>query len=260
MNKPLVLWIPNSARDSKAFGDRLSQLGFSLVTCAGRGDVDKLKQEARVLLVDLDLPLSDIEAFLAYRRKADPQAKVTFFGYYHASHDGDQPKLELGPISRIYPVRRVFSIPFQEEALFQAIQGRCQKTTKKRKRILVIDDSPTQLALTIKSLSEFYNVITASTGQEGLRLSMMEEPDLILLDLNMPDTNGLKVCADLKSFYPTDQTPIIAYTASGDMDLIKKSMLVGATDYVIKEADDASLIKKIEQFLKSNYTEIGNHE
>lgn len=260
MNNPVVLWIPNSIADSNPFLYRLNRMPLQLETCAGREDVDKLKLEAKVLLVDLDLPLPDIKAFLAYRREADPQTRVTFFGYYHASSDGDQPKLDLAPLTKIYPLRRVFSIPFQEESLFEAIRGRCLNIPTQRKRILVIDDSPTQLALTIKSLSEFYNVITASTGQEGLRLSMMEEPDLILLDLNMPDTNGLKVCADLKSFYPTDQTPILVYTASGDMDLIRKVMLVGATDYVIKESDDASLIKKIEQFLKSNYTGINSHE
>ena len=102
-------------------------------------------------------------------------------------------------------------------------------------------------------LSSRYEVMTASTGREGLRIAMSEEPDLILLDLNMPDTNGLKVCADLKSFHPTDKIPILIYSTNLDQRLIYKTFLVGASDYIQKTCSEEELIKKIDIFLNSHY-------
>jgi PleD family two-component response regulator len=119
-----------------------------------------------------------------------------------------------------------------------------------KRKILIIDDSPTQLAITIKMISSYYEVITASTGREGLRIAMIEDPDLIILDLQMPDMNGFKVCADLKSFYPTDKTPILVYTASMNEEKIRKAFLVGASDAIMKSCSQEELLKKIENNLK----------
>ncbi|MBN2145061.1 MAG: response regulator [Candidatus Aureabacteria bacterium] len=155
-------------------------------------------------------------------------------------------------LSEIYPIKQILCKPLKGRKLAQAINQTIYPGTKSLKMILVIDDSPTQLAVTIKQLSSHYRVITASTGREGLRVAMLENPDLILLDLNMPDMNGLKVCADLKSFHPTDQTPIVVYTSSGDSHLINHAFLVGARDCIKKEFYAEEIIKKIDILLESD--------
>lgn len=156
-------------------------------------------------------------------------------------------------INSIYPISKIFPKPLKINDIADETHREFFPSSKSLKLILVIDDSPTQLGITIKTLSPRYNVVTASTGHEGLRLAMSEDPDLILLDLNMPDINGLKVCADLKSFHPTDRTPILVYSWTSDQHQIHKAFLVGATDYITKSSSEDELIKKIDNFLKSNY-------
>ena len=82
---------------------------------------------------------------------------------------------------------------------------------------------------------------------------MMEKPDLILLDLYMPETNGLKVCADLKSFHPTDKIPILVYTSCKDDKVINRASLVGASAILSKEISDEELLKNIEKYFKPEY-------
>lgn len=233
--------------------NRLSELQISLKACDYQGAASAFSSDpADLLLIDLVYPFSKtLEVLKQMEALKLPSQPVRFA--LCETHILDDYRNEMRALQAQYPFSRFFPKPLKVMDVVDSIHQFFMPGVKSAKLILVIDDSPTSLGISIKMLSSRYEVMTASTGREGLRIAMSEEPDLILLDLNMPDTNGLKVCADLKSFHPTDKTPILIYSSNLDQRLIYKAFLVGASDYIQKTSSEEELIKKIDIFLNSHY-------
>lgn len=106
-----------------------------------------------------------------------------------------------------------------------------------RKVILIIEDSPTQATQTSALLEEAgVTVICAINGQMGIRLAGQVCPDLILLDINMPDLNGLEVCRRLKSNHETANIPIIILSRQMQDDNQTLSLELGAVEFIPKDA------------------------
>ncbi|MCY2926244.1 MAG: response regulator, partial [Planctomycetota bacterium] len=83
-------------------------------------------------------------------------------------------------------------------------------------KILIIDDSPDALAIARARLAkENLDILSAGGGREGLELARRERPDLILLDLDMPDMSGFDVCRAIKADAELCMTPVIFLTGSG---------------------------------------------
>src|SRR3989338_1237784 len=113
--------------------------------------------------------------------------------------------------------------------------------------ILLIDDEADLRAMVTKRLGHFgYQVVTAESGEEGLRLAETSHPDLILLDIMMPKMRGRDVCARLKANPATRKIPVIFLTALGLADHIKGGMDLGAEDYIIKPFDADKLRERIQ--------------
>jgi DNA-binding response OmpR family regulator len=113
-----------------------------------------------------------------------------------------------------------------------------------RKKILVIEDEP-HIVLGLTDALEFegFAVVSASKGKEGVSLARQEKPDAVLLDLMLPDTNGFKVCEELRRFDPF--VPIIMLTArSQEVDKIR-GLDAGADDYVTKPFSVGELIARL---------------
>lgn len=120
--------------------------------------------------------------------------------------------------------------------------------------ILVVDDEENIRALFELELSEAgFNVITAANGQEGLRLFQEKKPDLILLDIKMPDMHGLEVLSRIRKEDP--HVPVMMVTAHGARGGASKSMTEWAirskqlniTDYITKPVDLDELKIKVKQ-------------
>ena len=234
-------------------GNRLSELQISLKACdyqAAHSDFSE--NPADLLLIDLVYPFTKTLEVLKRIKALNLPGWPAVYALCETRVLDDY-RDEIRQLQAQYPFTLFFPKPLKVMDIVDSIHHAFVPAAKSMKLILVIDDSPTALGISIKMLSARYEVITASTGREGLRMAMSEDPDLILLDLNMPDTNGLKVCADLKSFHPTDKTPILIYSSNLDQSLIYKSFLVGASDYIQKTTSEEELIKKIDIFLKSHY-------
>jgi PleD family two-component response regulator len=117
------------------------------------------------------------------------------------------------------------------------------------KKILLIEDSATQ-ALHLKLLleQEGLEVAWASAGQMGLKMARQLLPDLILLDVQMPDMNGFQVCQQLRKAEDTNYIPIIMLTRFDDPETVTLGMQVGVTDYIPKDAfADAVLLETLRQ-------------
>ena len=106
---------------------------------------------------------------------------------------------------------------------------------QKRKRVLLVDDSKDLVDILTRRLSSWgYEPLTATTGEEGLKVADEQLPDLILLDSVLPKMKGREVCAQLKANPKTKAIPVIFLTALELADNIKASMVVGAEDYLVK--------------------------
>ena len=115
------------------------------------------------------------------------------------------------------------------------------------KKILLIDDS-INLIQVIKKRFEFelagVEVYTATNGKDGLEIAFQEKPDLILLDINMPDLNGDEVLTQLKSSEDTKNITVIILTARGP-EKRNKYISLGATDYIPSPFDTSEIVQKV---------------
>lgn len=119
------------------------------------------------------------------------------------------------------------------------------------KKILVIDDHADNVFLIQDRLErEGYEVVTAYDGSAGLQKAYEELPDLILLDVMMPDISGFEVCKKLTNDEKTKLIPIILLTALTDSDNIKEGLSVGAFDYIKKPFNRIELIARIKSALR----------
>ncbi len=123
------------------------------------------------------------------------------------------------------------------------------KNGQTSKTILVIEDSATQ-ALHLQGLLEEagLQVIWAPDGQSGLKMALQAHPDLIVLDVQLPDMNGFQVCQDLKSQNDTQHIPVIMFTRHDDPEAVVLGLQTGVVDYIPKDAfADAVLIEALRQ-------------
>lgn len=106
---------------------------------------------------------------------------------------------------------------------------------KNQAKILVIDDEPALLnILKIKLEQEGYKFVGARSGREGLELAKQEKPDLILLDLIMPEMDGFAVFDQLKRMPEIKKIKVVILSVSGIEDDVQKGFQMGAADYLVK--------------------------
>jgi two-component system sensor histidine kinase/response regulator len=117
--------------------------------------------------------------------------------------------------------------------------------------ILVVDDLTKNLQVVGTMLrAQGYEVMPATSGQQALELVQMEPPDLILLDLMMPEIDGLEVCRRLKADPSTQPIPVVFLTASNEMEHLVKGFEVGAVDYVTKPFNPPELLARVRTHLE----------
>jgi two-component system OmpR family response regulator len=114
--------------------------------------------------------------------------------------------------------------------------------------ILIVDDEPNTLELLQLTLTKVgYTVLTAGSGTEALQVSAARHPDLIVLDLMMPDISGLDVIRELKKHYA--KPPVIVFTARGRIEDMVAGMEAGAFRYLIKPTSRDKLLETIRDAL-----------
>lgn len=105
----------------------------------------------------------------------------------------------------------------------------------RRQKILIVDDSSVNIQILMETLRDEYAIIVATNGEKALQLANIKpRPDIILLDINMPEMNGYEVCARLKADSATQAIPVIFITGLSQKDDEKKGLELGAVDYIVK--------------------------
>ena len=117
-------------------------------------------------------------------------------------------------------------------------------------KILAVDDTPENLRLVDALLApQGYAVVAAASGSEALRLLDAERPDLLLVDLIMPEMNGFEVTKAIRAHPEWRHLPVIMITATGGADLIK-ALDAGADDFVSKPFDKNELLARVKSLLR----------
>ena len=126
-------------------------------------------------------------------------------------------------------------------------------------KILMVDDEADILKVVRKRLErEGYEVLVASGGKQALILLEKEIPDLILLDITMPDMDGIEVCRKIKEQKFISHIPVIFFTACGSVDDKIRGLDKGVHDYITKPIEHRELLARIKAVLKvsEHYNEI----
>ena len=118
------------------------------------------------------------------------------------------------------------------------------------KVILIVDDEPSNLKLTCALLqASGYKTIEATDGKQGVELAKARKPDLILMDIQMPDMDGLEATRILKADATTKNIPIVALTAyamKGDKERVLEA---GCDGYITQPIDIQELLKRVAEYL-----------
>ena len=114
-------------------------------------------------------------------------------------------------------------------------------------RVLVIEDNDRVREMIVSALQQAgYITLDAASGAEGLRAARGEDtPDLVLLDILMPDLDGLGVLQRLKSEVVTAHIPVVMLTAQGEPDQVKSAIAAGAAGYILKPFSPRDLIRRV---------------
>jgi len=119
------------------------------------------------------------------------------------------------------------------------------------KKILVIDDQPENVFyLQDRLQKEGFAVISANSGRTGIEAAITQSPDLILLDIMMPEISGLEVCRFLVRDARTSRIPIILVTAKTSAEDMREGLQAGAVDYIKKPINKIELLARVNSALK----------
>jgi diguanylate cyclase (GGDEF)-like protein len=108
--------------------------------------------------------------------------------------------------------------------------------------ILIVDDMPTNIGILDRILNAEYQILTAGSGREALKIAYLQKPDLILLDVVMPEMDGFAVCRELKQQNHTKDIPVIFITANNQEEDESQGFEAGVVDYITKPVR-ASIVK-----------------
>lgn len=126
-----------------------------------------------------------------------------------------------------------------------------EENDEQKQIVLVVDDTPDNLALITSLLKDLYRVKIATTGNKALQIAFSNEPpDLILLDVMMPEMDGYAVCRHLKGDSQTAEIPVIFLTAKSEIEDELKGFELGAVDYITKPISPPIVLARVGTHLR----------
>ncbi|MCP4022715.1 MAG: response regulator [Desulfobacteraceae bacterium] len=120
-----------------------------------------------------------------------------------------------------------------------------------RSLVLIVDDNATNLDLLVNTLNEEYKIGIAKNGLKAIQYAEKFMPDLILLDIQMPELDGYEVCSHLQSNKDTKDIPVIFITAMSNLESKTKGFEIGGVDYVTKPFHSAEVTARVRTHLSN---------
>ncbi len=119
-----------------------------------------------------------------------------------------------------------------------------------KKKILIVEDEPDFRTLIRDVLEDKgFEVSEAANGAQGLSLYSSFQPDLVLLDIRLPDMDGIDICRKIRSDGPRRDTPVIMCTVNTELTPINTGLNSGATDYILKPFEPEDLLARVRDAL-----------
>lgn len=122
-------------------------------------------------------------------------------------------------------------------------------TPTKSSRVLIVEDQPVSRKILEAMLAKSYTVISAASGREAIKLAQENNPDLVLLDIEMPEMDGFETMEALRNRIIDEAVPVIFLTAREDSESREKGLEAGAVDYITKPYDRQELSIKVKNHL-----------
>jgi DNA-binding response OmpR family regulator len=116
--------------------------------------------------------------------------------------------------------------------------------------LVVEDDTYIQLLISRKLQSAGYIVRAMANGHDALALALREPPSILLLDVMLPDINGLEICRAVKTELGAKAPPVIILSARGQISDVQAGKAVGADDYLIKPFAPRELLARVQRFVR----------
>lgn len=121
---------------------------------------------------------------------------------------------------------------------------------RQAERVLIIDDNEDIRQYLVAILSEYYTVLEAADGQQGLEVATREVPDIVLCDVMMPVMDGMEFCKQMKAQTATSHIPIILLTAKHLEEQRAEGYACGADSYITKPFDSKTLLMRVDNLIK----------
>lgn len=119
-------------------------------------------------------------------------------------------------------------------------------------KVLAVDDNSISLATIEQELKEDYEVIPLNSGVRALQYLKREKPDLILLDIQMKEKNGIETLKEIRDMEECQNIPVIMLTSMRDKEMVYESVKLGVEDYVVKPFNKRDLLERVDRVLKGD--------
>ena len=198
-----------------------------------------------LIVLDLDMPeMTGYEAQEKLKNNAKTADIPVIFLTAISKHDDVVKGLKAG-------VARYIIKPYHPQLLLDGVKQALQKKLQAPKVIFVVDDNETNLETARLALGEKYKVHAMTSAARMFQLIERIKPDLILLDLDMPEMTGYEAQEKLKNNAKTADIPVIFLTAISKHDDVVKGLKTGVARYIIKPYHAQLLISGVQQALKN---------
>ena len=260
MNTSTILVIEDNLLNMKLFRSLLTLGGYQVMEAedAEKGIILASLYLPDLILMDIQLPgIDGLEATRKIKEKPETQ-KIPVVALTSYAMPGDESKAYEAGCSG-YITKPINTRTFMESVngyLNQPSSSSMEVLPKKdsfclKRRILIVDDDPLNVKLLASKLpQDQFEPITAFSGQEALRKTLKDPPDLILLDIMMPEMNGYEVSHWLKTNPGTQDIPIILVTALDGADDKVKGFEAGADEFLNKPVNTVELLARINSLLR----------
>jgi adenylate cyclase len=252
----LVLVIEDNERNSRLVRDVLEHAGMRVcVAATGAEGLERARVDAPdLVLLDVGLPDTDGVAVLGELRADARTSRVPIVAVTAYAMSGDKERLLRAGFDG-YIAKPIEVATFASEVasyLHTEVPPAPAPTPTDPSHVtvLVVDDTPANARLLEEMLTaRSYRVVVAANGAEALRAVSLHRPQLVLLDVQLPDFDGFEVCRRLRSDPRTATLPIVMVTASVGQERVR-ALEVGADDFLTKPFDQAELVARIQSLVR----------
>lgn len=225
----------------------LQQLQYLVIITATKESVDVMLQEKpEVVLICSDETMLDKLSDLEWVKN---KAVVRNIPIFQLSY-----RAEVKEMEHVIPsqyIKKLYVHPYNVQELVADIDIQVKRAANKKK-ILVVDDSGAMLRNVKGWLENKYQVILANSGAMAIKYLSNEQPDLVLLDYEMPVLNGKQLLEVMRSETDFSKIPVIFLTGKGDKESVMEVMSLKPAGYLLKTMPPEQIIHAVDEFFEKN--------